>query len=128
MRGKLGQGTKEFQQRLVASLTRLGRPRGTRGGSEPFFMPFLWLCMTHLSLSASSPHSPLQARSLRNPDHLVVKVVIVLVLGVQILVLSLVLSVEVLVLSAVLGVEPTVETTVLPRSHRVLVSGLMLGV
>src|SRR5262245_20111609 len=78
--------------------------------------------MTRLSLPASSSRSPLQVRSLRNPGHLVVKVVIVLVLGVQILVLSLVLGVEVLVLSLVLGVELTVETTVFPLGHRIAVS------
>src|SRR5215813_1043458 len=78
--------------------------------------------MTRLSLPASSCRAPLQARSLRNPGHLVVKVVIVLMLGVQILVLSLVLRVEVLMFSAVLGVELTVETTVLPPGHRIAMS------
>ncbi len=80
-------------------------------------MPFLWVCMTHLSLSTSSPHSPLQAWSLRNPDHLVVKVVIVLVLVLEILVFSLVLSIEALVFSAVCSTELTVEPTVLPPRH-----------
>ncbi len=80
-------------------------------------MPFLWVCMTHLSLSASSSHSPLQARSLRNPDHLAVKVVIVLVFGVELLMLSLVLSIEAPVFSAVRSFELTVEPTVLPPRH-----------
>ena len=54
---------------------------------------------------------------LKSPDSLAVKVVIVLVLGVQILVLSLVLSVEVLMFSAVRSFELTVEPTVLPPRH-----------
>ena len=61
-------------------------------------------------------------------DALVGEVMISLVRGVQVLMLSPMLGMERFMFRPVFPRESLVHTPVLPPSHRVLVSGLMLGV
>jgi hypothetical protein len=61
-------------------------------------------------------------------DALVVEVMISLVRGVQLFMLSPMLGIERFMFRPVFACESLVQPPVLPPSHRVLVSGLMLGV